>query len=170
MRGDRAGVSGRGIGMRGPNGPRALLRGITLSADQEKALRANQARHLLAAKPLMLEMMSARTDAQLARLNGDQKELDAASARLSTSRAKLDSLRGTRTPATELRTVLTPEQQTLLDRNLSAPGFRGNARGRAVGPRGPREGMAPGSRRDMQRPSPPLPDSLDDSATSARDR
>jgi len=101
-----------------------LLRGITLSTEQEKALRSSRARQLIATKPLMVEMTSARADAQLARLNGDQKALDAATARLQATRTKLDSLRAQRSPVSELRSVLTPEQQKLLDRNLSERGNR----------------------------------------------
>lgn len=170
MRGGRDRAPGRGVGLRGPDGPRGLLRGITLSTDQEKALRANQARHLLSTKPLMLEMMSARTDEQLARLNGDQKALGAASARLSTSRTRLDSLRSTRSSTTELRAVLTPEQQTLLDRNLSSPGFRRSGPRGAAGSPGARSGRDPAPRRGIERPSRPRSDSLDDSATSTGDR
>jgi hypothetical protein len=152
------GAPGRGASFRGNGGPRALLRGITLSTDQEKALRAGQARHLMANKPLMLEMMSARTDEQLARLNGDQKALDAASARLSATRVKLDSLRSLRSPTDDLRAVLTADQQKILDRNLAEQatarpmnGRAGGARG-AMGPRGFREGVAPRGPRGIVRP------------------
>lgn len=173
FRGGRGGAPGRGVGMRGPGGARALLRGITLSADQEKALRTNQARHLLATKPLMLEMMSARTDEQLARLNGDQKALDAASTRLTATRARLDSLREGRSPVSDLRAVLTPDQQKLLDRNLASPDRpdrAGAARRAPMGARGMRDGMAPGPRRGGERPTGQQPDSLDDSASNPGDR
>jgi Spy/CpxP family protein refolding chaperone len=108
--------------MRSPRGAGSMMRGITLSTEQEKALRSAQARHILATKPLMLEMMSARTDEQLARLNGDQKGLDAASARVTAARTKLDSLRSQRSPTSDLRAVLTPDQQKLLDKNLTERG------------------------------------------------
>ncbi|MCC6931111.1 MAG: hypothetical protein IT359_19120 [Gemmatimonadaceae bacterium] len=128
------------VGERGP-GPRALLRGITLSVEQEKSLRASQARKLLEAKPLRLEMLSAGTDQQLARLNGDQKALDVATARLTAARSRLDSLRSKRSPVEELRSVLTPDQQKILDKNLAdAP-----QGGRAFGPgRGMGRGMGGG--------------------------
>ncbi|MCC6770420.1 MAG: Spy/CpxP family protein refolding chaperone [Gemmatimonadaceae bacterium] len=152
---------------RGRDGQGALLRGITLSADQEKSLRANQSRHLQATKPLMLEMMSARTDEQLARLDGDQKALDAAKARRSASRARLDSLRGTRSSASELRAVLTPDQQTLFDRNRATAGVRRTDRRGAADPRNSRTRVAPRPRRGMERPSRPRPDSLDKSPTGS---
>lgn len=118
--GMRAGMqTGKQAGMRRGGGAMPLLRGITLSTEQEKALRGTRAKQLIAAKPLMVEMTSARADAQLARLNGDQKALDAATARLQATRTKLDSLRAQRSPESELRSVLTPEQQKLLDRNIS---------------------------------------------------
>ncbi len=137
--------AGRGFGP----GRQGFLRGITLSTDQEKALRSAQAKHLLETKPLMMEMLSARTDEQLARLNGDQKALDAASARLTTTRTKLDSLRGKRSPVETLRSVLTPDQQKILDKNLAERGP--DARdGRGFGPgqggrgmRGLRDGAGP---------------------------
>lgn len=118
------GAPGMRSGMRRGGGAMPLLRGITLSTEQEKALRSSRARQLIATKPLMVEMTSARADAQLARLNGDQKALDAATARLQATRTKLDSLRAQRSPVSELRSVLTPEQQKLLDRNLSERGNR----------------------------------------------
>ncbi|MEP7382066.1 MAG: hypothetical protein ABI910_10290 [Gemmatimonadota bacterium] len=155
------GAPGRGAMMRSRGGAGALMRGITLSTDQEKALRSSQSKHIMASKPLMLEMMSARTDEQLARLNGDQKGLDAATARVTASRTKLDSLRRQRSPTTDLRAVLTPDQQKILDKNLAergpkermgrmGPGRPGNdgARGFRDGgksPRGPRN--APRMRR-----------------------
>jgi len=183
--GPRGGVAPRGMDDRGPRGgmrgrrfdreregfgPGAramgaarraraglLLRGITLSADQQKALRAGQARHLASSKPLMLELLSARTDQQLARLNGDQKGLDAATARLTTARTRLDSLREKRSPVEELRAVLTPEQQKLLDRNLSEGGAErrglGPRGGDGMGPRGFRPGAGPRGFRDA--PFPP---------------
>lgn len=170
MRGGRAGrggfgqgfgpgAPGRGTAMRSPHGG-ALMRGITLSADQQKALRAAQAKHILTTKPLMLEMMSARMDEQLAQVNGDQKGLDAATARVTAARTKLDSLRSQRTPTADLRAVLTPDQQKILDRNLAergpasrgamGPGRAGPSGGRAFrdgarGPRAPRQ--APRMRR-----------------------
>lgn len=109
------------MGMRMSRAMRAegMMRGITLSSEQEKALRAAQARHIQQGKPLMMEMLSARTDEQLARLNGDQKALDAATARMAATRTRLDSLRSNRGPTDDLRAVLTPDQQKLLDRNLT---------------------------------------------------
>lgn len=155
--GARFGPGARAMGVARRARAAHLLRGITLSAEQTKALRANQARHVTAAKPLMLELLSARTDQQLARLNGDQKALDAASARISNARARLDSLRENRSPVEDLRAVLTPEQQKLLDRNLSeaAQGRRGMgpAGGGARGPGGLYPGFAPGGFR--ARPLPP---------------
>lgn len=151
-RGFGPGAPGRGAMMRGPGGNGALMRGITLSADQEKALRSSQAKHILATKPLMLEMMSARMDEQLARVNGDQKGLDAATARATTARTKLDSLRSQRDPTADLRAVLTPDQQKILDKNLAEHGAMPRmGRGGAMGPgrggpdgRGFRDGgMAP---------------------------
>ncbi|MEO6446362.1 MAG: Spy/CpxP family protein refolding chaperone [Gemmatimonadaceae bacterium] len=123
------GPSARGRGAMGMRMGRemrgnTLLRGITLSGDQEKALRAVQARHIQQGKPLMMDMLSARTDEQLARLNGDQKALDAATARMTATRTRLDSLRSNRGPTDDLRSVLTPDQQKLLDRNLSEQGSR----------------------------------------------
>lgn len=145
MRGGRAGrggfaqrfgpgAPGRGAGLRSPRGA-ALMRGITLSADQSKALRSVQAKHILATKPLMLEMMAARMDAQLAQVNGDQKGLDAATARVAATRTRLDSLRSQRSPTADLRAVLTPDQQKILDKNLAerGPAGRGTPRG-AMGP------------------------------------
>jgi len=152
------GAWGRGAAFGRGAGPRALLRGITLSAEQQKALRSGQARHLQASKPLMLEMVSARADEQLARLNGDQKALDAASARLGATRARLDSLRGQRSPTDDLRAVLTADQQKILDRNLAeaatARPLNGRADGSrgANGPRGVRDGFAPRGPRGMARP------------------
>jgi len=135
---------GRGIGVARRARAGFLLRGITLSTEQQKALRTNQARHITTAKPLMLELLSARTDQQLAHLNGDQKALDAAAARITTARARLDSLREKRSPVEDLRAVLSPEQQKLLDRNLSeaAQGRErmGPPRGDGMGPRGLRPG------------------------------
>ncbi len=122
--------------MRSPRGGGAMMRGITLSADQEKALRSSQSKHILATKPLMLEMMSARMDEQLARLNGDQKGLDAATARATTARTRLDSLRSQRSPTADLRAVLTPDQQKILDKNLAERGPM-NRMGRDGGPMGP---------------------------------
>lgn len=137
--------AGRGVGP----GRQAFLRGITLSTEQEKALRSAQAKHLLETKPLMMEMLSARTDEQLARLNGDQKALDAASARLTTTRTKLDTLRGKRSPVETLRSVLTPDQQKILDKNLAERGPNAGV-GRGFGPgqggrgmRGLRDGAGP---------------------------
>ncbi len=103
------------------------LRGITLSTEQESRLRAGKAKNLTQAKPLMLEILSARTDEQLARLNGDQKMLDNAMGRLSVARTNLDSLRADRSPTSDLRTVLTPEQQRTFDRNV-AEGADGSGR------------------------------------------
>lgn len=145
----RQGAPGMRAGREFGPGRQGFLRGITLSTDQEKALRSAQAKHLLETKPLMMEMLSARTDEQLARLNGDQKALDAASARLTTTRTKLDSLRGKRSPVETLRSVLTPDQQKILDKNLAERGP--DARdGRGVGPgqggrgmRGLRDGAGP---------------------------
>lgn len=138
------GAPGRGAMMQSPRGG-ALMRGITLSADQEKALRSAQARHILATKPLMVEMMSARMDEQLARANGDQKGLDAATARIAAARTKLDTLRSQRSPTSDLRAVLTPDQQKILDKNLIERGAanRGGRRG-ALGPgrNGPGAGRA----------------------------
>lgn len=136
--------AGRGLGQ----GRQGFLRGITLSTDQQKALRSAQAKHLLETKPLMMEMLSARTDEQLARLNGDQKALDAASARLTTTRTRLDSLRGKRSPIETLRSVLTPDQQKILDKNLAerGPGAgdgRGFGPGEGRGMRGMRDGAGP---------------------------
>lgn len=154
------GAPGRGAMMRGPGGNGALMRGITLSADQEKALRSSQAKHILATKPLMLEMMSARMDEQLARVNGDQKGLDAATARATTARTKLDSLRSQRDPTADLRSVLTPDQQKILDKNLAERGTMPRmGRGGAMGPgrggpdgRGFRDGgMAPRGPRQAPR-------------------
>lgn len=137
---------GMGAAMRAGPG-RGLMRGITLSPDQERALRASQSRHLLATKPLLIEALSARTDVQLAQLNGDQRALDAANTRLAATRARLDSLRAGRSPVNDLRAVLTSDQQKLLDRNLSegadrarAWGMRGDAGRRE---RGVRPGMEP---------------------------
>lgn len=165
------GAPGMPAGGMGP-GPRALLRGITLSVEQEKALRASQARHLLEAKPLRIEMLSASTDQQLARLNGDQKALDAATARVTAARSKLDSLRDKRSPVEALRSVLTPDQQKILDKNLSdAPlGGRGFGPGRGMGPDGfgPqggmrfRDGAAPRGFRNGPPPRRPAGDDLDD--------
>jgi len=152
----RGGFGGRGpmtrpIAMLRSRGPNPLLRGITLSTDQEKALRATHSNQLMQAKPLMMELLSARTDEQIARLNGDQKALDAASARLEANQSRLDSLRSKRSPTGDLRSVLTPDQVKILDRNLSEfpdrraramddrrPGMRGG-----VGPRGFRDGPPP---------------------------
>ncbi|MDP1861162.1 MAG: hypothetical protein Q8K82_20980 [Gemmatimonadaceae bacterium] len=152
----RGGFGGRGrmtrpIAMLRSRGPNPLLRGITLSTDQEKALRATHSSQLMQAKPLMMELLSARTDEQIARLNGDQKALDAASARLAVNQSRLDSLRSKRSPTGDLRSVLTPDQVKILDRNLSEfpdrraramddrrPGMRGG-----MGPRGFRDGPPP---------------------------
>ena len=109
----------RSVEFRGPRGHNPLLRGITLSVDQEKALRATHSKQLLQAKPLMIELLAARTDEQIARLDGDQKALDAASARLATSRTRLDSLRSKRASTADVRSILTPDQGKILDRNLS---------------------------------------------------
>lgn len=153
------GAPARAAGMRRAPGRMALLRGITLSTEQEKALRSAQAKHLQVSKPLMLEMTSARADARLARLNGDQKALDAATARMTATRTKLDSLRSSRSPASELRAVLTPDQQKLLDRNLSEMGNRGPRGGLGAGdgmrPRGFRDGARPGRFRDVPPPRRP---------------
>jgi len=126
---------GRNQGGRRAFGARqgGLMRGITLSTEQEKALRTSRAKQLLEAKPLRMEMLSASTDQQLARLNGDQKALDAATARLTATRTKLDSLRKRQSPLEGLRSVLTPDQQKILDKNLAD---------RPMGRRGP--GMGPG--------------------------
>lgn len=146
------GASGREAGMRFGAGLRApLLRGIALSSDQEKALRGSESRHLATAKPLMIEMLSARTDEQLARLNGDQKALEQASARLGAARAKLDSLGSQRSPTRDLRALLSPEQQKILDKNLSQMGDdRGPGQGgwRDSGGRG---AMMPRGFRDRMR-------------------
>lgn len=123
-RGFAPSAPGRGAMMRSPRGAGSMMRGITLSTEQEKALRSSQAKHIMATKPLMLEMMSARTDEQLARLNGDQKGLDAATARVTAARTKLDSLRSQRSPTSDLRAVLTPDQQKILDKNLAERGPR----------------------------------------------
>lgn len=154
------GAPGRGAMMRGPGGNGALMRGITLSTDQEKALRSSQAKQILVTKPLMLEMMSARMDEQLARLNGDQKGLDAATARATTARTRLDSLSSQRDPTADLRAVLTPDQQKILDKNLAERGTMNRmGRGGAMGPgrwgpdgRGFRDGgMAPRAPRGAPR-------------------
>lgn len=165
-RGPRAGMRGRrldgarerpGVGARGFGAARRmragfLMRGITLSAEQQRSLRTNQARHITASKPLMLELLSARTDQQLAHLNGDQRALDAATARITTARARLDSLREKRSPVEDLRAVLTPEQQKLLDRNLGEAaqggGAAGPMRGNRMAPRAMRPGVAPRGFRD----------------------
>jgi len=131
--------TGARLGARPDRG--GLMRGITLSADQERALRTNQSRHLQATKPLLVEIVSARADEELARLNGDQKALDAAAMRHTTARTRLDSLRSGRSTTAELRSVLTPDQQKLLDRNLSELANRGP---RPFGPRFQRG--APGAR------------------------
>ncbi len=149
-RGFAPGAPGWGAGMRRAPGDRPLLRGITLSSEQEKALRSAQAKHLMATKPLMIEMTSARADMQLARLNGDQKALDAATARMTAVRSKMDSLRANRAPGSDLRAVLTPDQQKLFDRNLEA---MKNARGPGAG-FAPREGMRPRGFRDGAGPGP----------------
>lgn len=178
---DFAGPRGPGMGAPGMRagrmgaGPRALLRGITLSVEQEKALRASQAKHLLEAKPLRIEMLSASTDQELARLNGDQKALDAATARVTAARTKLDSLRDKRLPVEALRSVLTPDQQKILDKNLAdsprdGRGFGpGAGMGRGMGPGGfgPGEGMrsrnggAPRGFRDGPPPRRPAGEELD---------
>ncbi len=154
----RGGFGGRGpmtrpIAMLRSRGPNPLLRGITLSTDQEKALRATHSNQLMQAKPLMMELLSARTDEQIARLNGDQKALDHARARLEANQTWLDSLRSKRSPTGDLRSVLTPDQVKILDRNLSEfpdrrartmddrrPGMRG------MGPRRFRDGPPPPTR------------------------
>ena len=159
MRGTRrdqamAGREGRG-GMR-----RGLMRDITLSDAQQRALRSVQVKRMTEMKPLQLELMSARMDARIARLNGDQKALDAANARLASTRERVQKLAADREPMSELRAVLTPEQQKLLDRNLAesaqrrpgsmrgAPGMQGmrgmREDGGARGERG--RGFAPGRR------------------------
>ncbi|HPV77001.1 MAG TPA: hypothetical protein PLX31_19000, partial [Gemmatimonadaceae bacterium] len=140
-----------------------FLRGITLSTDQEKALRATQAKHLLETKPLMLEMLSARTDEQLARLNGDQKALDAASARMTATRTRLDTLRTKRSPIETLRSVLTPDQQKILDKNLAeGPQNRmGRAGQGGQGMRGFRDGAGPRGFRGGPPPRRPAGDDVE---------
>lgn len=160
-RGLEQGAPGMRAGMRRGGARMALLRGITLSPDQEKALRSSRARHLVAAKPFMVEMTSARADVQLARINGDQKALDAATARLQAARTRLDSLRSQRSPVSELRAVLTPDQQKLLDRNVSemrdGRAQRGGVAPRdGMGPRGFRDDARPGRR--PRAPLPPRPE------------
>ena len=142
------GMMARNAGMPGVGGARWLLKGITLSTEQEKALRSTQAKHLQTAKPLMIEAMSARMDEQLARLNGDQKALDAATARSSATRARLDSLRAKRSPTADLRSVLTPDQTKILDQNMAdmADGRRDGMGPRGPGDMGPR-GFRPGAGR-----------------------
>lgn len=154
----RGGFGGRGrmtrpIAMLRSRGPNPLLRGITLSTDQEKALRATHSKQLVQAKPFMMELLSARTDEQIARLNRDQTALDDAGARLEANQTRLDSLRSKRSPTGDLRSVLTPDQVKILDRNLSEfpdrrartmddrrPGMRG------MGPRRFRDGPPPPTR------------------------
>lgn len=96
-----------------------MLRGITLSDAQRKSLTAGRVKHLTSMKPLQVEMISARADAQIAQLNGDQKALDAANARLTSARDQMRKLMQDRSPTTDLRNVLTPDQQKIFDKNLS---------------------------------------------------
>ena len=161
--GMRQGAPGRRVGGQFGPGRGAFLRGITLSTDQEKALRATQAKHLLETKPLMLEMLSARTDEQHARLNGDQKALDAASARMTATRTRLDTLRTKRSPIETLRSVLTPDQQKILDKNLAeGPQNRmGRAGQGGQGMRGFRDGAGPRGFRGGPPPRRPAGDDVE---------
>lgn len=127
-------------------GRQAMMRGITLSDAQQRALRTSQVRHLTEMKPLQLEMLSATADARIARLNGDQRALDAATARVTATRDKVRTLASGRSPVSELRSVLTPDQQKILDENLASMANRPAARER-VGPGADRRGFAPGQGR-----------------------
>lgn len=97
----------------------AMMRGITLSESQERAMRAIRVKHISSMKPLQIEMITARADAEIAQLNGDQKGLDAANGRLTSSREQMQKLMKDRSPTTDLRGILTPDQQKTLDKNLS---------------------------------------------------
>lgn len=117
-RGFGAGPGGRGpTRFAGPGG--GMLRGITLSESQERALKNIRVKHITTMKPLQVEMIAARADAQIAQLNGDQKALDAANGRLTSARDQMRNLMGERSPTTDLRSVLTPDQQKILDKNLT---------------------------------------------------
>ena len=133
----RPAMAGRGAMQRG------LMRDITLSDAQQRALRAVRVKRMTEMKPLQLELMSARMDARIARLNGDQKALDAANARLESTRERVQKLSADRAPMSDLRGVLTPDQQKILDRNLTDAAQRrpGAMRG---APR-MRPGMRPGT-------------------------
>lgn len=127
-----------------------MLRGITLSDAQQKALRGERVKHLTSMKPLQVEMISARADAEIAQLNGDQKALDAANARLTSARDQMRKLMADRSPTTDLRNVLTPDQQKIFDKNL-ADGMQR----RASMMRGMQRMRGMGQIRGMQRMRPP---------------
>jgi Spy/CpxP family protein refolding chaperone len=139
-------------GMEGMRG--ALMRGITLSESQERALRDVRVKHISAMKPLQVEMISARADAEIAQLKGDQKALDAANARLESVRDKVRKLMEERSPTSDLRSVLTPDQQKILDKNLAEGAQRrASMRGMQQG-RGMRGMRAPGGTGDFRPGSP----------------
>lgn len=144
------------LAQRGRRG-NALLAGITLSTEQERALRTTRARRVAELKPLLIEGVSARSDVQIAQLNGDQRALDAANARLRANREKLVALRDSQSYVRDLRAVLTPDQQQKLDTNLESLGTRRMAvrRGARMRDRGAQPRMTPRFRETFPTPRTP---------------
>ncbi len=98
-------------------GDRALFRGIDLSSAQKTKVDSIRSRYQSESKSLREQMAPEMKNARAARQGGDSAKIAAARQSVSASREKMMSLH--KQEISEIRGVLTPEQQTTFDKNVS---------------------------------------------------
>lgn len=109
--------------MRGPRrggmerADRALFRGIDLSSAQKARLDSIRSKYRSESKSMRDQMGPAVKDMRAARQSGDSAKIREARASMSASREKMQALH--KQEVSEIRGVLTPEQQTTFDKNVS---------------------------------------------------
>ncbi len=110
----RRGAMQRGAMQRGE---RALFRGIDLSSAQKSRLDSIRSKYRSESRSLREQMGPDMKSARAARQSGDSAKIAAARQSMSASREKMVALR--KQEMTEMRGVLTPEQQSAFDRNVN---------------------------------------------------
>jgi Spy/CpxP family protein refolding chaperone len=114
-RGERGDVGERGMRRRGPGGPGALLRGITLTDAQKTRLQELRKEQEPEMKKARAQFGAVMKEARDARQRGDTAT---ARAKMAQVKQAMDAQRDRQTAS--LRTILTAEQQKQLDANIAS--------------------------------------------------
>lgn len=117
-------------------GDQALFKGIDLSSAQKTRIDSIRSKYRGESQSLREQMEPAMKDARAARQSGDSAKIKEARANMSTSRDKMMALR--KQEMGEIRGVLTPDQQSTFDKNVT------KLQSRMRGARGARRGARSG--------------------------